>query len=75
MRSTNSATSSSLKALSSESIGTAWRTLANPRAGCAPTRRDGESARTRAGKRASIASLRWRSASYSASETVGASSW
>ncbi len=63
MRSTNSVTSPSLKALPSESIGTAWRTLANFCAGAAPTFRAGESARISAGKRASIAALRSRSAS------------
>ena len=41
----------------------------------APTRSDGESSRTRWGKRASISALRRLSASYSASEIAGASSW
>ena len=50
MRPTKSLTSSSLNALSSESIGTAWRTLAKPRDGAAPTRFDGESARISSGK-------------------------
>ena len=40
MRATKSVTSSSLKALSSDSIGTACRTLAKPRDGAAPTLRD-----------------------------------
>ena len=75
MRARNSATSSSLKALSSESIGLAWRTFSNRSAGFAPTRSDGLSSPTRCGKRASIAALRCFSASYSASLTVGASSW
>ena len=43
-------------------------------AGAAPMRLEGLSARTRSGKRASMASFRRRSASYSASETVGAES-
>ncbi len=48
--------------------------LAKPLAVSAPTRRDGLSGRIRLGKRASIAALRWRSASYSASVISGASS-
>ncbi len=55
MRSTNSWTSSALNALSSESIGTRWRTFANPRAGAAPTLSDRLSSVRRSGKRASIA--------------------
>ena len=43
--------------------------------GAAPTRREGESARTRSGKRFSIAALRVRRASYSASVTLGLSCW
>ena len=74
MRATNSTTSSSQKALSSDSMGRAWTTLANFSVGAAPTRRDGLSSRTRAGKRASMAALRCLSASYSASDTMGASS-
>ena len=76
MRAQNSAKSASSKALPSESIGTPWRTVAKPSAGLAPTRRDGLSARISSGKRPSIAWLRRTSASYSASETSGASfSW
>ena len=75
MRSAKSVTSSSENALSSESIGKAWRTFLNLPVGATPTLRDGESLRISSGKRASIALLRWRKASYSASETVGASSW
>ena len=57
-------------------MGTPCRTLANPPAGAAPTRREGELGRTSAGNRASIAALRRRSASYSASVISGASySW
>ena len=41
-------------------MGTAWRTLAKPSAGGAPTRLDGESSRTRSGKRSSMARLRRR---------------
>ena len=41
--------------------------------GAAPTRFDGESARISSGNFASIAALRLRSSSYSASETFGAS--
>ena len=41
---------------------------------CCTDFRDGESSRTSSGKRASISALRRRSASYSASEIVGASS-
>ena len=40
MRPTKSATSSASNAFCSDSIGTAWRTLAKPRAGAAPTLRD-----------------------------------
>ena len=50
MRSTKSTTSSSAKALSSDSIGTACRTLAKPRAGAAPTLRDGDFERAQIGK-------------------------
>ena len=50
MRSTKSVTSSSEKALSSESIGTAWRTLAKPRGGAAPTLRERLVQRTQVGK-------------------------
>ncbi len=56
MRSTNSVTSSSLKALASDSIGTACRTLANLAAGTAPTRCERLPGVRSAGKRASIAS-------------------
>jgi len=75
-RAQNSAKSVASKALSSESMGTPWRTLAKPVAGAAPTLCEGESGRTREGKRASMAALRRRSASYSASVISGASrSW
>ena len=63
MRATNSTASPSLMAFCSDSIGTACRTLANLAAGAAPTLRAGLSSRTSSGKRASIASLRARSAS------------
>ena len=56
MRPTKSATSSSLKAFCSDSIGTACRTLAKPRDGAAPTLRDRLSSVRRSGKFASIAS-------------------
>ncbi len=62
-RAQNSANSVASKTLSSDSIGTRWRTLANPLSGAPPTRVDGESARISAGKRASIAALRRRRAS------------
>ena len=55
MRPTKSATSSSLKALSSDSIGTAWRTLAKPRDGATPTLRDRLSSVRRSGNFASMA--------------------
>ncbi len=58
-----SATSSSLKALPSDSMGTLCCTLPKPCATGAPTLSDGESARRRSGKRASIASRRRFSAS------------
>ena len=74
MRATKSTTSASAKALSSDSIGTAWRTLAKRPEGCAPTFCDGESLVTSSGNLASIALKRWRNASYSASEIFGASS-
>ena len=63
MRAVKSATSSSSKALPSDSIGTRWRTLPNPAATGAPTRSEGLSSRLSAGNRASIAALRRRSAS------------
>ncbi len=75
MRASNSRASSSEKALSSDSMGTPCSTGAKAAARVAPTLSDGEFSRTRCGKRASIAALRCFSASYSASETVGASSW
>ena len=50
MRATKSVTSSSPKALSSDSIGTACRTLAKPRDGAAPTLRDRLSSVRRSGK-------------------------
>ena len=74
MRPTKSSTSSSAKALSSESIGTAWRTFLNRPDGATPTFCDGDWAVTNSGNRASMALKRLRSASYSASVTVGASS-
>ncbi len=43
--------------------------------GAAPTFCDGESLETNSGNFASMALKRWRSASYAASETFGASSW
>ena len=43
--------------------------------GAAPTFCDGESELTNSGNRFSIALTRWRNASYSASVTLGASSW
>ena len=73
-RAANSKKPSAENTLSSDSIGTRCRTLPNAPAGAAPTRADGLSARTSAGNRASIAALRCLSASYSASETSGASS-
>ena len=69
-----SRTSCSAKALSSDSIGVLCVTFAKLAAGAAPTRSDGLSARISSGKRASIAALRRRSSSYSASEISGASS-
>ena len=75
MRPMKSATSSRVKALSSESIVCRCRTLAKPAAGSAPTRALGESVRLRLGNSASIALLRLTSASYSASEISGASFW
>jgi len=75
MRPTKSSTSSSAKALSSDSIGTACRTFLNFPDGAAPTFCDGEAPVTNSGNLASMALKRWRSASYSASEIFGASSW
>src|ERR1700682_4674924 len=49
MRATKSSTSASARALSSDSIGTACRTLAKRPEGCAPTFCDGESLVTRSG--------------------------
>ena len=69
-----SRTSCSAKALSSDSIGVLCVTFAKLAAGAMPTRSDGLSARFSAGKRASIAALRRRNSSYSASEISGAAS-
>ena len=74
--STKSSTSSSLKALPSDSIGNGW--LHFPEA---PGRRRADLLRRRFGRDEIRESAfrwplnRWRSASYSASETLGASSW
>ncbi|CFW33756.1 Uncharacterised protein [Bordetella pertussis] len=67
-------TSSSSKALPSDSMGTAWRTLPNSASGAAPTRCVGESGVTSSGCSASSACRSRMSASYSASGTLG-SSW
>ena len=56
MRSANSTTASSAKALPSDSIGTRWRTLANFSDGFAPTLRLSLSGEASSGKRASSAS-------------------
>ena len=74
MRATKSVTSSGAKALSSDSMGTPWRTGANWLEIAAPTTCDGESAMVSSGNRLSISSARRFSASYSASEISGASS-
>ncbi len=55
MRATKSTTSCSAKALSSESIGSACRTLRNLPLGAAPTLSDSDSSVRRSGKRASMA--------------------
>ena len=73
-RAQNSSTSASVKTLPSDSMPTLWRTLANVADGAAPTLRLGDPASTNSGWAASIASRRRRSASYSPSEIVGASS-
>ncbi|MNL49925.1 hypothetical protein D3C87_1728970 [compost metagenome] len=62
-RATKSVTSSSEKALARLSMGTAWRTLAKPSAGAAPTWPVGLSVRTSSGKASSSSALRIRSAS------------
>ena len=74
MRPTKSSTSSSAKALSSDSIGTAWRTFLNFPDGAAPIFCDGEALVTSSGNFTSMALKRRRNASYSASEIFGASS-
>src|SRR5690348_363061 len=56
------------------SIGRAWVTLASALVGAAPSRVEGESARTSCGKRASSSRFSRISASYWASEISGASS-
>ena len=63
MRAANSSTSASEKALSRDSMGAPCTTGENCAAGAEPTRREGESSRTRSGKRASMAVLRRFSAS------------
>ncbi len=55
MRATKSMTSSSFIALSSESIGTAWRTFLKRPDGAAPTRTDSDSNVRKSGKRTSMA--------------------
>ena len=73
IRATNSATSSSEKALSRLSIGLACATLARLEVGAAPSRCDGESARTSVGNCASNARFSRTNASYSASAISGSS--
>ena len=55
MRATKSTTSCSAIALSSESIGTAWRTFLKRPVGAAPTLSESDSSVRKSGKRASIA--------------------
>ena len=69
----NSATSVAEKALSSDSIGRACSILSNCSAGAEPTRCEGLSDRTSAGKAASIALFRCTSMSYSASGSTASS--
>src|SRR5688500_8955621 len=74
MRATNSTTESSEKALSRLSIGRAWATLASAVVGAAPSRCEGESARTSVGNCFSSAAFSRTSASYSES-LISGSSW
>ena len=69
----NSYTSPSVKMFASDSIGTPCATLAKSSDALAPTCFDGESARIRCGKKCSISSLRFFSASYAASVITGSS--
>jgi hypothetical protein len=68
-----SCSSSSLNALSSDSIGRRCVTLAKAVVGVGATRWVGLNMSTSCGNFASIAFSRWRSLSYSASESSGAS--
>jgi hypothetical protein len=68
-------TSSSVKALPNDSIGTLWGTFPNPTAGAAPTDPVGLSGRARSGKAASMALRRCLKASYSESLMMGVSFW
>lgn len=74
-RSSNSATSSSEKALARLSIGVRWLTELNFSSGAAPTRRVGEAVRSISGNRSSSPESSRMSRSYSWSEISGSSSW
>ena len=73
MRSSQARSSSSLRALASESIGCGCRTGSNLRAAAAPTRWVGDSGVSSSGCSASISRSSLSSASYSASEISGSS--
>ena len=73
MRSSQARSSSSLRALASDSIGCRCVTGSNRSSGLAPTRWVGESGVTSSGCSASIARSSFSSASYSSSPISGAS--
>ena len=74
MRASNSAISSGVVMLLSDSMGWRWRTVSNFSSGPAPTRCVGESGLASSGCSASSASRRRKRSSYSASDTIGSSS-
>jgi hypothetical protein len=73
IRVTHARSSSSERALASDSIGISWRTFGSDETGSPPTRWVGESGVTSSGLAASSARSSSSSASYSSSPIVGSS--
>ena len=73
IRAAQASSSSALRALASENIGSGWRTLSSALTGSAPTRWVGESGVTSSGLSRSIARSSSSRASYSSSAISGSS--
>ena len=73
MRATHARSSSSERALASDSIGAGWGTFSSLETGSAPTRWVGESGVSRSGCSASIRRSSSSSASYASSPMTGSS--